>query len=42
MNIIQKKLQEPDIGLDVCVTHMDETKHFFKRNRDRLVTEGLN
>ena len=28
INLIQKKLQEPGIGFDVCVTHMDTTKIF--------------
>ena len=41
-NLIQKKFQEPGIGLDVCVIHMDVTKIFFNRNRDRLVSESLN
>ena len=29
INLTQKKLQEPGIGLDVCVTHMNATKIFF-------------
>ncbi len=39
---MQKKLQEPGIGLDVCVTQMDATKIFFNRNRYRLVSESVN
>ena len=42
INLIEKKLQEPDIALDVCVTHMDSTKVFFNRNRDTLVSESIN
>ena len=42
INVIQKKLQEPGIGLDVCITHMDATKIFFNQNRDRLVSESVN
>ena len=42
INPIQKKLQEPGIGLDVCVTHLDTTKNFFNRNRDRVVSESVN
>ena len=29
INLIPKKLQEPNIGLNVSVTHMDATKIFF-------------
>ena len=42
INLIQKKLQESDIGLNVCVTHMDATKIFFYRNSDRLASESVN
>ena len=42
INLIQKKLQEPGISFDVCVTHMDATKMFFNQNRDRLVSESVN
>ena len=42
INLIQKKLLEPGIGLDVCVSHIDEAKIFFNRNRDRLVSESFN
>ena len=38
INLIQKKLQEPD--LDVCVTLMDATKIFFNWNKDRLVSKS--
>ena len=38
INLFQKKLQEPDIGLDVCVTHMDATKIFFNRNTNLQVS----
>ena len=41
INLTQKKLQEPGIGLDVCVIHMDETKIFFNRNKDRMVSESV-
>ena len=39
INLIQKKLS---ISLDVRVTHMDATKIFFNRNRDKLVFESIN
>ena len=42
INLIQKKLQELGIGLNVCVIHMDATKISFKRNGDRLVSESVN
>ena len=42
INLIQKKLQEPGIGLDVRVIHIDAIKIFFNRNRDRLVSESVN
>ena len=41
INLIQKKLQEPGIGLDVYVTHMDVTKIFFNRNKDGVVSESV-
>ena len=41
INLIQKKLQKPVIGLDMCVTHLDTTKIFFNRNRDRLGFESV-
>ena len=39
INLIQKKLREPGIGLHGCGTHRNATKIFFNRNRDRLVSE---
>ena len=42
INLIQKKLQEPGISLNVCVNKMDTTKIFFNRYRDRLVSELIN
>ena len=37
----KKKLQEPGIGLDACVIHMDMTKIFFNQNKDRWVSESV-
>ena len=40
-NPIRKKIQEPGIGLDMYVTHVDATKNFFNRNRERLMSESV-